>query len=590
MDVNGFSVMDFDASIKTNSLVGSPLDLYPPENICTENCTTNQQNEIDPGRVLPSWSKFSPQDSLNRILDRDYGITDAQKNRILEALTGATKAVRAEEQEDWTEGEYDFFYDKCLELGLDPDFCVEDVYDDESGSAQFLSQLSKTGKFFDPVVLKVRLLFLFCLSSFSVACWDTIDWSPVSCGSLVAGRLRNIDSGSLIFFCSVESLASESAVQISCCPGLCVWVFSPGLYAIFEWTSIFCLWIKTQVRIVKAQVEGPALAQNWSLFSAEFCFKIIGFWVWYKVSEVNFLAGGGLFTWINRSFDAMVAGLGHMFKSKAQKSEDGELYVHVFRPSTKAQQRVGCLNGSAGWYLVMDHVFLGCQLWAHVDLMQRLDFDGLSSGKGHKLDQSCMLIEGPVMKPSDKAAGLQNAILGLSCDGSASGQTGGPQVGAELNGPDIGPNKMQRPSVGPQSRPVDQGQNVPAPSMGLMHGGPSLEVAMDQPVKSKGSGFFDVSKQDSGLGPTQVVNTKNSFGSLCDEVDCFDTDLGLWENEIEIVKKFVESNTCPKIEDYDSWSANMKIYYDGLTKMNEDDEVASETDETARFMKSGVKS
>ncbi|KAJ0698738.1 hypothetical protein HanOQP8_Chr10g0347961 [Helianthus annuus] len=124
----------------------------------------------------------------------------------------------------------------------------------------------------------------------------------------------------------------------------------------------------------------------------------------------------------------------------------------------------------------------------------------------------------------------------------------------------------------------------------LKHGGPILDPVIGQAMKSKGSGFFDVSKQDFGLGPKQVVNTKNSFGSLCDEDDCFDTDLGLWENEIEIVKKFVESNTRPKIEDYGSWSANMKKYYDGLTKMNEDDEVASETDEMARFMKSGVKS
>ncbi|MFS7969325.1 hypothetical protein Hanom_Chr09g00807861 [Helianthus anomalus] len=146
--------MDFDASIKTNSLVGVPLDLYPPDNIHTENCTTNQQNEIDPGRVLPNWSKFSPQDSLNRILNKDYGITDAQRKRILDALCGDSKAVKAEDQEEWVDGEWEFFHDKCAELDLDPDFCVEDVYEDESDSAQFLTQLSKSGKYFDPVVAK----------------------------------------------------------------------------------------------------------------------------------------------------------------------------------------------------------------------------------------------------------------------------------------------------------------------------------------------------------------------------------------------------------------------------------------------------
>ncbi|MFS7996178.1 hypothetical protein Hanom_Chr12g01126921 [Helianthus anomalus] len=155
-------------------------------------------------------------------------------------------------------------------------------------------------------------------------------------------------------------------------------------------------------------------------------------------------------------------------------------------------------------------------------------------------------------------------------------------------------------AVGSQNRPATVGHtsilNSPNVKNSSMHDqllktdGPILEAVVGQTMKSKGSGFFDVSKQEFGSGPSQTVNTKNSFGSLRDEEECFDTDLGLWENEIEVVKKYVESNTRPKIEDYDSWSGNMKKYYDSLTKMNEDDEVASETDETARFMKSGVKS
>ncbi|MFS7909486.1 hypothetical protein Hanom_Chr02g00095151 [Helianthus anomalus] len=146
--------MDIEASVKTNSLVGSPIDLERPVNSCEERCTTNQQPLIDPGRVLPNWSQFSPVDSLNRILGKDYGITDQQKKRILEALRSDARAVKAEDQEEWVDGEWEYFYDKCIELDLDPDFCVEDVYEDESGSAQFLSQLAKTGKYFDPVVTK----------------------------------------------------------------------------------------------------------------------------------------------------------------------------------------------------------------------------------------------------------------------------------------------------------------------------------------------------------------------------------------------------------------------------------------------------
>ncbi|MFS8013818.1 hypothetical protein Hanom_Chr15g01337531 [Helianthus anomalus] len=154
MESNGFSVMDFEASLNSKSLVGSPIVIDPQESVCNEKCTTNQQSPIDLGRVLPNWSQFSPQDSLHRILNKDYGITDAQKKRILDALVSDAKAVRAEDQEEWVDGEWDFFHDKCMELGLDPDFAVEDVYEDECGSAQFLSHLAKAGKYFDPVVAK----------------------------------------------------------------------------------------------------------------------------------------------------------------------------------------------------------------------------------------------------------------------------------------------------------------------------------------------------------------------------------------------------------------------------------------------------
>ncbi|MFS7909496.1 hypothetical protein Hanom_Chr02g00095271 [Helianthus anomalus] len=114
----------------------------------------NQQSALNPGRVLPNWSQFNPQESLNRILDKDYGITDAQKKRITDALCSGSQAVKAWDQDEWVDGEWEFFHDKCEELGMDPDFCVEDVYEDESGSAQFISQLAKSGKYFDPVVAK----------------------------------------------------------------------------------------------------------------------------------------------------------------------------------------------------------------------------------------------------------------------------------------------------------------------------------------------------------------------------------------------------------------------------------------------------
>ncbi|MFS7917029.1 hypothetical protein Hanom_Chr03g00184321 [Helianthus anomalus] len=109
---------------------------------------------FDPGRILPKWSQFNPHESLNRIVDIDYGITDGQKKRILNNLLGVNQAVKAIDQQNWVQGEWDFFVDKCTELGLDPDYCVEDVEEDESGTAQFITQLAKAGKYFDPVVSK----------------------------------------------------------------------------------------------------------------------------------------------------------------------------------------------------------------------------------------------------------------------------------------------------------------------------------------------------------------------------------------------------------------------------------------------------
>ncbi|MFS8013315.1 hypothetical protein Hanom_Chr14g01331451 [Helianthus anomalus] len=64
----------------------------------------------------------------------------------------------------------------------------------------------------------------------------------------------------------------------------------------------------------------------------------------------------------------------------------------------------------------------------------------------------------------------------------------------------------------------------------------------------------------------------------------------MWEHEIEVVKKFVENNSRPKIEDYSAWSENMRKFYDDSTKVKGDEtEAESETDEMAHFMKMGSK-
>ncbi|MFS8013793.1 hypothetical protein Hanom_Chr15g01337271 [Helianthus anomalus] len=156
MTQNRFAVLDLHASAKSGQLVEEPADLYPLNSFNEEtfSCTTNQQQSFDPGRVLPKWSSFNPSEMLNRIVDFDYGITDAQKQRILACLLSDSHAVKAVDQENWTQGEHDYFWDKCTELGLDPDYCVEDVEEDDSGTAQFIKNLSKKGKYDDPIVCK----------------------------------------------------------------------------------------------------------------------------------------------------------------------------------------------------------------------------------------------------------------------------------------------------------------------------------------------------------------------------------------------------------------------------------------------------
>ncbi|MFS7965537.1 hypothetical protein Hanom_Chr09g00763431 [Helianthus anomalus] len=177
-------------------------------------------------------------------------------------------------------------------------------------------------------------------------------------------------------------------------------------------------------------------------------------------------------------------------------------------------------------------------------------------------------------KPSEKAAGLQN------------NNEHGPFVGEPKDFP---PLKASGPDMGCYGDAAGPPKSV-GPSSVLE---PVLQPIVDSIMKAQktyGSGFYDVSKNMLGSQPGPSCKTTNSFGMLRVEEECFDTDIGLWEHEIGKVKKFVETSTHPKMEEYSSWSENRRKYYDGLTKMNEDDEVASETDETARFMKSGVKS
>ncbi|KAI3783232.1 hypothetical protein L1987_42308 [Smallanthus sonchifolius] len=171
---NSFMVLDFQKSFKFNKLVGDSLDpgMYDQSNpsaMDPDKCNEPQQEQlvcqvnrefIEGVRILPS-SIVSPMKSYQQssgqevsletpsreeVEVKDYGISDAQKLAITSRLCGPAQAVRAVDMDNWEQGEHEFFEDQVKAMGLDYDYCVEDVEsDDENGTAQFFSAQMKVG-------------------------------------------------------------------------------------------------------------------------------------------------------------------------------------------------------------------------------------------------------------------------------------------------------------------------------------------------------------------------------------------------------------------------------------------------------------
>ncbi|KAI3786257.1 hypothetical protein L1987_45392 [Smallanthus sonchifolius] len=202
---NQFLVLDIPNSIKCNKLIAVQDDLYPPNQSLEDGmdldmirskdgqiveCKANQKRpgdqslasesvfcqlnreHIEGVRILPS-SILSPpklvQNSINaatnvpvqsarendRSLDspvlmereiKDYGISNNQKMAITSRLCGPSKAIRATDMDGWEQGEHEFFEDQVKAMGLDYDYCIEDVdSDDENGTAQFFAAQMKVG-------------------------------------------------------------------------------------------------------------------------------------------------------------------------------------------------------------------------------------------------------------------------------------------------------------------------------------------------------------------------------------------------------------------------------------------------------------
>ncbi|MFS8013783.1 hypothetical protein Hanom_Chr15g01337161 [Helianthus anomalus] len=231
-----------------------------------------------------------------------------------------------------------------------------------------------------------------------------------------------------------------------------------------------------------------------------------------------------------------------------------------------------------------------------------------------------MAVDGNPIRPSDKAAGPN---LGADLGGIAR-RPGPNEKSVEaavlvndglgpvpvLNGADFPPLDSgvlggQKAAVGfgPAVKQVQSTKNQSPknvdPSPGK-NGNLSCLQQLQNEAQRKGSGFFDISRNSIGSRGSPTVETKNSFGTLQDVEDCFDTEYGLWEKDMLMVRKFYETHTQPSDDVFKSWSEKLQAYYVMLTKFdpvseamvetrNEDEiEVESETDESARDMVQGI--
>ncbi|KAI3754426.1 hypothetical protein L1987_54209 [Smallanthus sonchifolius] len=145
---NRFSVLDIPSSIKFNKLIEVQDDLYPPDHALVDGM------ELDVNLLNSNGIGDGKSNGI-------FGISDTQKQVILNCMRDF-KFVQAEAVEEWSQGEWDFFADKCMEMGLDPensilypeeDTEIEDVEDlDGFESVHAVSQLKKLGSYVDPVL------------------------------------------------------------------------------------------------------------------------------------------------------------------------------------------------------------------------------------------------------------------------------------------------------------------------------------------------------------------------------------------------------------------------------------------------------
>ncbi|KAI3724763.1 hypothetical protein L1987_64528 [Smallanthus sonchifolius] len=171
---NRFSELDIPSSIKFNKLILGHDDLYPPD----QGLADSMDVEVNP---LNSNGKVDNMENGN------YGITAAQKQVIMNCMNGF-KYVQAEAVEEWSQGEWDFFADKCMEMGIDPensilypeeDTEIDDIEDiDGLDSLHAVARLKKQGAYENPVVTKApnRPIVLIRLMESPLKSWTDLNF------------------------------------------------------------------------------------------------------------------------------------------------------------------------------------------------------------------------------------------------------------------------------------------------------------------------------------------------------------------------------------------------------------------------------
>ncbi|KAI3804196.1 hypothetical protein L1987_25561 [Smallanthus sonchifolius] len=142
-----FVELDIRASINRTTLVEASSNQSRPVPMQEDGPPIGHANAVGSEQEgeegIPTTEKLVCQ--LNR--EHSDGARFLPASILSSPRLAVSNSICGEETVNWCPGEWDYFNDLCISLGLDPDYCIEDVESDtENGTAQFLSDLLNSGR------------------------------------------------------------------------------------------------------------------------------------------------------------------------------------------------------------------------------------------------------------------------------------------------------------------------------------------------------------------------------------------------------------------------------------------------------------